>query len=196
MSDDDEATDYGRFTPEHEPDIEDELQYIILTFVREECLCSDDPQKLDSWGIYERAIEALARAGYVGIDRSAGRITATVTELGRNFEAWMKLDDRRKREAREAWELSETTPIPPGGPINTMKHRHLVKGVGFTKEAIWDILDRGQVPDWVPLIQAIRADPFGEIAENTLELCTRDLYAAPVFRRVIVRAQQVLSDEP
>lgn len=69
-----------------------------------------------------------------------------------------------------------------------MKHRHLTHEQ-YTLAAIEDILDRGRMPDWVPLIVAIRADPFGEVAEKTRALCDRPLYAAPVFRRVIANAR-------
>jgi len=69
-----------------------------------------------------------------------------------------------------------------------MKHRHLTHQE-FTLAAIADILGRGKMPDWAPLIDAIRADPYGEIAEKTRALCERPLYAAPVFRRVIASAQ-------
>jgi hypothetical protein len=40
------------------------------------------------------------------------------------------------------------------------------------------------------LIDAIKADPFGEIAERTPALCKRPLYGAPIFRRVIAAARQ------
>jgi hypothetical protein len=70
-----------------------------------------------------------------------------------------------------------------------MKHRHLTHQE-FTTAAIEDILTRGRMPDWEPLITAIQADPYGEIAEKTLMLCERPLYAAPVFRRVIAAARQ------
>jgi hypothetical protein len=69
-----------------------------------------------------------------------------------------------------------------------MKHRHLTHE-GLTTAAIDDILARGRLPDWAPLITAIRADPFGEIAEKTRMLCEKPLYAAPVFRRVISAAR-------
>lgn len=69
-----------------------------------------------------------------------------------------------------------------------MKHRHLVHEE-FTAAAIEDILDRGRMPDWEPLIAAIEADPYGKVAEQTLKLCERPLYAAPVFRRVIAAAR-------
>ena len=70
-----------------------------------------------------------------------------------------------------------------------MKHRHL-RHDKLTPAAIEDILDRGQMPDWEPLIAAIEADPHGEIADTTLKLCERPLYAAPVFRRVIAKARE------
>ncbi|HEY1932269.1 MAG TPA: hypothetical protein VGG99_09680 [Acetobacteraceae bacterium] len=69
-----------------------------------------------------------------------------------------------------------------------MKHRHLTHEA-FTLAAIEDILARGRMLDWVPLIAAIRADPFGEVAEKTRLLCERQLYGAPVFRRVVAAAR-------
>jgi hypothetical protein len=75
-----------------------------------------------------------------------------------------------------------------------MQHRHL-NHTEFTMAAIEDILARGRMPDWVPLIIAIRADPYGEIAEKTLLLCERALYAAPVFRRVIAAARNAVAAE-
>jgi hypothetical protein len=79
---DDETTDYGRFTPEHEPLGEDELYATILALVRQDC-GSANSDTFDSWAIsaYERAILELADAGYVEID-GGGRITATITETG------------------------------------------------------------------------------------------------------------------
>jgi hypothetical protein len=75
-----------------------------------------------------------------------------------------------------------------------MQHRHL-NHAEFTLAAIEDILARGRMPDWVPLIVAIQADPNGEIAEKTLLLCERPLYAAPVFRRVIAAARDAAAAE-
>jgi hypothetical protein len=69
-----------------------------------------------------------------------------------------------------------------------MKHRHLTHE-GFTTAAIEDILARGRMPDWVPLITAIRNDPYCEVAEKTQMLCALPLYGAPVFRRVIEAAR-------
>jgi len=70
-----------------------------------------------------------------------------------------------------------------------MKHRHLTHE-SFTSAAIEDILTRGKMSDWVPLIDAIQADPLGEVAEKTRNLCERPLYAAPVFRRVLAAARR------
>jgi hypothetical protein len=75
-----------------------------------------------------------------------------------------------------------------------MKHRHLTHEA-FTLAAIEDILARGRMPDWVPLIAAIRADPFGEVAEKTRLLCERPSYGAPVFRRVLAAARSRPSEQ-
>jgi hypothetical protein len=72
---------------------------------------------------------------------------------------------------------------------STATWRHLTHDE-FTLAAIEDILDRGRMPDWPPLIDAIREDPYGEVAEKTRVLCERPLYGAPVFRRVIGAARQ------
>jgi len=73
-----------------------------------------------------------------------------------------------------------------------MKHRHLTHE-GFTLAAIEDILARGRMPDWAPLITAIRDDPFGEVAQKTHRLCERPLYGAPGFRRVLAMARRAQS---
>jgi len=73
-----------------------------------------------------------------------------------------------------------------------MKHRHLTHEA-FTLAAIEDILERGSMPDWAPLVHAIEADPHGEIAEKTLRICTtRDIYgASKLFNRLIQNARQL-----
>ena len=48
-SPDDEATEYGRFSPEHEPIGEEELYAIIFDLVEQDCLTDNDD--LDSWAI-------------------------------------------------------------------------------------------------------------------------------------------------
>jgi hypothetical protein len=70
-----------------------------------------------------------------------------------------------------------------------MRHRHLTHE-GFTIAAIEDILARGRLTDWAPLIAAIQADPFGNVAEKTRALCEKPLYGAPVFVRVIAAARR------
>ncbi len=70
-----------------------------------------------------------------------------------------------------------------------MKHRHLTHEE-FTIAAIEDVLARGKLPDWEPLIAVIQADPYGEVANKTLALCERPLYGSPVFRRVLAAARQ------
>jgi hypothetical protein len=72
-----------------------------------------------------------------------------------------------------------------------MKHRHLTHEA-FTLAAIEDILARGSMPDWAPLVQAIEADPHGEVAEKTLRICAaRDIYgASKLFRRLIQSARE------
>jgi hypothetical protein len=107
----DETTDFGRYSPEHEPNGEDELYAIILELVEEECATYDpresfletrkphDRDRLDSWGpgAYARAIKALAEAGFVEMDQKEGRITGTITPTARQFQAWMEHHDRRNR---------------------------------------------------------------------------------------------------
>jgi hypothetical protein len=72
-----------------------------------------------------------------------------------------------------------------------MKHRHL-NHEGFTLAGIEDILDRGTVPDWAPLVRAIVSDPFGAVADKTLRICAaRDIYgSSKLFRRLIETARQ------
>lgn len=51
-----------------------------------------------------------------------------------------------------------------------MKHRNL-NHQNFTIAAIDNIIERGLIPDWAPLMNAIASDPFGEIARKTLVVC-------------------------
>jgi hypothetical protein len=103
---DDETTGWGRFTPEHQPLGEDELYYLILRLVRQGC-GTQDPDAFDSWAIsaYEAAILELEAAGFVELQGS-GRIYATLTETGRNFEAWMEGHEQRKRIAEARHHLA------------------------------------------------------------------------------------------
>ena len=72
-----------------------------------------------------------------------------------------------------------------------MKHRHL-NHEGFTLAAIEDILSRGSMPDWAPLIRIIKADPFGEVADKTLVVCRNvDIYgASKLFARLVQSARE------
>jgi hypothetical protein len=69
-----------------------------------------------------------------------------------------------------------------------MKHRHL-NHEEFTLAAIEDILARGSLPDWAPLIAIIEADPFGETAGKTLRVCrATDIYGASKLFTHLVQA--------
>ena len=72
-----------------------------------------------------------------------------------------------------------------------MKHRHL-NHEAFTLAAIEDILSRGSLPDWAPLIRNIKADPFGEVADKTLTVCRNtEIYgASKLFTRLVRSARQ------
>lgn len=57
-----------------------------------------------------------------------------------------------------------------------MIHRHLdyppdtpVEELG--PAALDDLLDRGDLADWAPLVAAVRADPHGTLADTVLRLC-------------------------
>jgi hypothetical protein len=49
----------------------------------------------------------------------------------------------------------------------------------LTLAAIEDILARGSLPDWAPLVRAIEADPHGEVEEKTLRICTTGTFTEP-----------------
>jgi len=49
-----------------------------------------------------------------------------------------------------------------------MKHRHLVHE-DFTLLAIGDILDRGTLADWAPLLREVRRDPNGPVAARVAQ---------------------------
>lgn len=50
-----------------------------------------------------------------------------------------------------------------------MKHRHLVHE-DFTLAAVDDILDRGGLADWTPLLREIRRDPYGPLAGQVADV--------------------------
>jgi hypothetical protein len=106
MTDVAETTGWGRYTPEHKPNGEEELYYLILRLMRQDC--EPKPDTFDSLAIsaYEAAIIALDAAGFVEIDKGGGRIYATLTETGRNYEAWMERHEQRKRIAEARHHLA------------------------------------------------------------------------------------------
>ena len=59
-----------------------------------------------------------------------------------------------------------------------MRHRHLEIANGtpvaeLGLEAIDDMLDRGDLSDWQPLLQAVRRDPRGPVSDRILHLVER-----------------------
>jgi hypothetical protein len=50
-----------------------------------------------------------------------------------------------------------------------LKHRHL-DHEDFTLTAIDDILERGNLADWLPLLREVAADPFGPASERVLRV--------------------------
>lgn len=58
-----------------------------------------------------------------------------------------------------------------------MIHRHLDVAENtpvhqLQPAAVDDLLDRGTLDDWAPLVQAIAADPWGRLADTVLQLCS------------------------
>jgi hypothetical protein len=58
-----------------------------------------------------------------------------------------------------------------------MTHRHLDYPEGTPPDqlgpaAVDDLLDRGDLDDWAPLARAVAAQPWGQLAETILGLCT------------------------
>ena len=92
---------------------------------------------------------------------------------------------------RTARESGERPPFPPLPGLKSMKHRHLTHE-GFTLAAIEDILARGSMPDWAPLVAEIQAHPYSEVAEKTLTICrSTDIYgASKLFARVVDAARK------
>lgn len=57
-----------------------------------------------------------------------------------------------------------------------MRHRHLevpadTPAVALSAAALDDLLDRGDLSDWRPVLRAIAAHPFGPLADTVLRLC-------------------------
>ena len=71
-----------------------------------------------------------------------------------------------------------------------MQHRNL-NHQNFTLAAIDNIIERGLIPDWGPLMEAIASDPFGEIAKKTLSICeNHHVYGGTaVFEAFVTKAR-------
>lgn len=70
-----------------------------------------------------------------------------------------------------------------------MQHRHLeldpaTPAAELPAAAIDDLLERGDLADWAPLLREIRRDPWGELADRVLDLVSRHgLYGtSPLWR--------------
>lgn len=81
-----------------------------------------------------------------------------------------------------------------------MRHRHLdvdpatpVAELGAA--AIDDLLDRGDLDDWAPLLREIRRDPGGEVADRVLNLVERHpmFGTSPLWRAWIVQQRSTPS---
>jgi len=78
-------------------------------------------------------------------------------------------------------------------------HRHLdypqdtpVERLG--PAAIDDILDRGDLDDWAPLVRAVKRDPFGPVAETILRICeAHDMYGTSVLWPALVAHRRAIA---
>lgn len=77
-----------------------------------------------------------------------------------------------------------------------MEHRNL-NHQDLTLAAIDNIIERGELPDWVPLLRAIESDPFGDVAEKTLRICkANQVYGSTAVFRKFVESKRALSGSP
>lgn len=77
-----------------------------------------------------------------------------------------------------------------------MEHRNL-NHQDLTLAAIDNILERGELPDWLPLLQAIKKDPHGDVAEKTLRICSsHEVYGSSAVFLKFVETQRTLCTEP
>lgn len=80
-----------------------------------------------------------------------------------------------------------------------MRHRHLeVDPVTRVQElgsaALDDLLDRGDLDDWAPLLREIRRDPGGEVADRVLHLVeSHPMYGTSALWRRWIAEQRVVS---
>lgn len=78
-----------------------------------------------------------------------------------------------------------------------MDHRNLNHNK-LTLAAIDNLLSRGTLPDWAPLVYAIEADPFGPVAESVLKVCrSHKIYGISVlFPSFIEAARSAAQTSP
>lgn len=80
-----------------------------------------------------------------------------------------------------------------------MRHRHLevdpATPVGeLGAAALDDLLDRGDLDDWAPLLREIRRDPGGELADRVLNLVEKHpMYGTSSLWRTWIAEQQAVS---
>ncbi len=77
-----------------------------------------------------------------------------------------------------------------------MEHRNL-NHKDLTLAAIDNIIERGELPDWVPLLRAIERDPYGDVASKTLRICkAREVYGSTAVFRRFVETKRARSETP
>lgn len=75
-----------------------------------------------------------------------------------------------------------------------MRHRHLDQPpdlpiAEYGLAGLDDLLDRGSIADWLPLRDAVRAEPFGDTADKVLHLCAHhDMYGTARLWTNYIRA--------
>jgi uncharacterized protein (DUF433 family) len=175
----DETTAFGCYSPDHDPSGEDELYFLILRLIRQDCETPKEEGAFDSWAIsaYEAAILALEEAGFVELERG-GRIYGRLTEAGRNFETWMEYHERKKR-IREARHMLATIP----GVTAEQLARTYGRYYGF---AAADLIDWSGCPD-------IESVP-GRCSGQPVVVGTRILVAGVIENAAAVSLEELVSD--
>lgn len=78
-----------------------------------------------------------------------------------------------------------------------MQHRHLAYPPDrpvdeWGPAALDDLLDRGDLTDWLPLLRALRRDPHGPLADRVLHLCrSHQMYGtSPLWIRYVAQLRE------
>lgn len=83
-----------------------------------------------------------------------------------------------------------------------MEHRHLDVSAGTPVQqlglaALDDLVERGDLADWVPLARALAADPHGPLSERVLHLCaSHPVYGSSRLWQAYVHALRDVAHEP